>query len=132
MSRLIIAVSVLFFLLLGPLHAQDSGGFAGDHMLNKLKIQNCRLTYALGPDAFREFLKCKSEAGDQLSATHKRMLAKLKSSSQRSAVKEYRVAMGLALEGSEPKENELKFQYEARLARLDEDVERAWLRLTVE
>jgi hypothetical protein len=143
MWNLLLALVSLLALAIPSAYAQDSGGFAADHLLNKLKIQECRLTYTLGTskassgevsaiDAYETYLKCKGEANSQLAATHKKMSAKFKSSSQKVAVKDYRVAMGLALEGSEPRDNELKIQYEARLARLDEDVERAWQRLTVE
>lgn len=138
-----ILIALAMSLIAATAGAQAAGAFASDHMLNTLKIQECRQRYELGMlkassgeisamDAYRTYLQCKSEARDQVSNTYSRMTTKLKSKSQKAALKEYRIAVNLALEGSEPKDGELKFQYKARLARLDEDVERAWQRLKLE
>lgn len=119
------------------------GEFSANHLLDKLKIQECRSVYALGnlkittgettpENVYRTFLKCTSEAKNQIANTSEKMASRLKSSSQRAAAKEYRIAINLALEGSEPKQSEPKFLYDARLVRLDEDVERAWQRLVIE
>lgn len=123
--------------------AQAAGSFAADHMINVLKVKECRQRYELGvlkasagevtaEDAYKKYLQCRSAANEVITKTYDKMGVKLKSKSQKAALKEYQLAMKMSLEGSEPKGDELKSQYNSRVGRLDEDVERNWQRLLLE
>lgn len=140
MKKLCIALA---FFLASPAFASPAGDAASGYELVSIKLRNCRSTHRLGvlqselgkvsaEDAYRTFLGCKAEVTKEAKAVYSRVLAKVKSSDGKKALKDYQVALMSAVEGMEPKANELKIHFDQRTAALDASIEKAWQRLQLE
>lgn len=124
-------------------HAGPAADAALGFEVVHIQIKTCRSTYELGAlraetgqvaaaDAYREFLGCKAKVSKDAKAVYSKVLAAVKSSDAKKALKEHQVALMSSIEGMEPKNSELKIHYSQRTAVLDAAVESSWQRLQLE
>lgn len=124
-------------------HAATAQDIVGEYFIARITVTTCRLTYTLGAqksnageitakDAYLEYLTCKSDLEKSTKSTYSKLLPKIKSATGKAALKDFQISLMTSIEGSEPRSDERKSQYEGRISALDEKVESAWQRLQLE
>lgn len=135
MEKLILALSVIVFStssLAGATSVDD------EYQLAEIKFKLCEARYegdgyTLSPtEAYKNYLSCKSEAKKIAESSYKSISKVLKRPSGKAALKEFHASFMTRFESSEAKDGELKSQYISRMAALEEKVENAKQKLTLE
>lgn len=123
-----------------PVWAETAKEMADDYGLVRINAKICRAKYEVGvlntqtgatsaEEAYSEFLTCKTGVTKQAKAIYTRLLPRLKTADAKRDLKDFQVALMTSIETGEPRDGELKIQYQQRHSAMDARIEDAWQRL---